>query len=68
MIKVLFALIILGLVFALVSFLLWLERRRAVKIETKLAIETNPDAAWLFGQGATKDEIEMAMARRSSLK
>lgn len=72
-IKILLALILLGFVLAVVGGLLYMQQRRtrraegakqhAVHIEMK-----NPDAAWLYSQGLSPQEIELAAARRSAIE
>lgn len=63
MIKVLLALILLGFLLALVGALAIAEHRRDIRRNKLRMIQRNPDAAWLYSQGLTPDEIELAVAQ-----
>lgn len=73
MIKILLALILLGFAFAVVGFFLYLEKRAERKLAERakaaLAINPpNPDAGWLYSQGLSPDQIELAVRARGSIQ
>lgn len=72
MAKLLICLILMGLVLAGVFVLLYIEdrqKKRALRLQQQVRIELkNPDAAWLYSQGLSPVEIELAAARRNQLQ
>lgn len=71
-VKILIALILLGLAFAVVGALLWwqgrADRAQARARKEIQAIQNNPDAAWLYAQGLSPAEIETAAKLRNGIK
>lgn len=70
--KILIALIVLAVVFLVVGVLLYFDgrkqRREAMAKAAVKELQSNPDAAWLYAQGLTPTEIDMAFARRGGIK
>jgi hypothetical protein len=67
--KVLIALIILAAAFAVVGVLLYLDDRRQRREKAiKKTLAPNPDASWLYAQGLTPEEIQIATRLREDVK
>lgn len=70
--KILIALIVLAVAFLVVGVLLYFDgrkqRREAMAKAAVKELQSNPDAAWLYAQGLTPTEIDMAFARRGGIK
>lgn len=67
--KLLIALIILAAAFWVAGVLIYLDERRKRREQAiKKTLAPNPDASWLYAQGLSPEEIEIATRLREDVK